>query len=107
MITLNHIRELVLSQEKELENLIAQYVSQDRKCSIYNNVRSQEEIKNDIEIKINDGDFKSAKNILDNNVDLFEGDISLYSIRGTIALYENDLEEALEIFLKGLEIRQI
>ena len=104
MITLNHIRELVLSQEKELENLIAQYVSQDRKCSIYNNVRSQEEIKSDIEIKINDGDFKAAKNILDNNVDLFEGDISLYSIRGTIALYENDLEEALDNFLKGLEI---
>lgn len=105
MVTLTQIRELVLKQEKELEQLILKYNEQysNKEILLENNV-DVEQIKLEIQNSINLGNIETAKILLQDNYELLKNDVTFYSLNGIVALTENDLEYALDNFLKGLEL---
>ncbi len=61
-------------------------------------------IKNEIENLININDLENAKLYLEKYRVLFNEDISYFSMKGIIAIRENNLSEAVDSFLKAFEI---
>lgn len=111
MITLTKIRELVLSQEEELEKLIFEYFSQknatndtDYYNSNFNINDKKNEIKLSIEDMISQGNLEKAKDLLYEYKELSGKDASYYSIAGIISLNENNIDDAFEKFNKGLDL---
>ena len=111
MVTLTKIRELVLSQEQELEKLIFEYFSQKSMVSNvdFNNIsfnieNKKDEIKSSIELMVSQGNLADAKKLLNEYEELIGRDVSYYSISGVISLNENNTEKAFEDLLKGLEL---
>jgi len=68
MITLNKIRELVLSQEQELEKLIFEYFLQKDITNYHNSSFNKNDKKNEIKLSIEDmisqGNLEKAKDLL-------------------------------------------
>ena len=68
MITLNKIRELVLSQEQELEKLIFEYFLQKDITNYHNSSFNKNDKKNEIKLSIEDmisqGNLEKAKELL-------------------------------------------
>lgn len=63
-----------------------------------------EVIKNEIENLININDLENAKSYLEKYRVLSNGDILYFSMKGIIAIRENNLSEAVDSFLKAFEI---
>ena len=108
MITLNKIRELVLSQEQELEKLIFEYFLQKDITNYHNSSFNKNDKKNEIKLSIEDmisqGNLEKAKELLYKYKEISGKDASYYSIAGIISLNENNIEDAFEKFTKGLNI---
>ena len=108
MITLNKIRELVLSQEQELEKLIFEYFLQKDITNYHNSSFNKNDKKNEIKLSIEDmisqGNLEKAKDLLYKYKEISGKDASYYSIAGIISLNENNIEDAFEKFTKGLNI---
>ncbi len=107
MFNLNEIRELVIKQDKELEELLLSYIKQ------YNNEETNNldniyydifDLKKSIENYIKNKDFDKALELTEKYKSINGIDIDYYSMLGTIYLYQNKLESALDNFLKVLEI---
>ena len=108
MITLNKIRELLLNQEKELENMIIQYFQQN-KNHFYTEKNSdlklyKENTLSKIYELINKNDLEKARTLLTEYKHKIGYDVSFYSINGIINLIEGTFDKAYNNFFKGLEI---
>lgn len=106
MTSLLHIRELVLKQEKELEEAIKKYLleSGDNIENISNFKLDKNEVKNNIELAINENDLEKAKSLLDEYKNNFGEDVNYYSMQGVTYISESNYEEAFDNLSKGLEI---
>ena len=84
MITLNKIRELVLSQEQELEKLIFEYFLQKDITNYHNSSFNKNDKKNEIKLSIEDmisqGNLEKAKELLYKYKEISGKDASYYSI---------------------------
>ena len=82
MITLNKIRELVLSQEQELEKLIFEYFLQKDITNYHNSSFNKNDKKNEIKLSIEDmisqGNLEKAKELLYNYKEISGKDASYY-----------------------------
>ena len=100
MITLNKIRELVLSQEQELEKLIFEYFLQKDITNYHNSSFNKHDKKNEIKLSIEDmisqGNLEKAKELLYKYKEISGKDASYYSIAGIISLNENNIEDAFD-----------
>ena len=83
MITLNKIRELVLSQEQELEKLIFEYFLQKDITNYHNSSFNKNDKKNEIKLSIEDmisqGNLEKAKDLLYKYKEISGKDASYYS----------------------------
>jgi len=61
------------------------------------------QFKKNIEMLVEQGLLKDAKQLLDEYEKIVPDDVDIYSIRGVIAMIEGDLDEAEEIFKQGLK----
>ena len=82
MITLNKIRELVLSQEQELEKLIFEYFLQKDITNYHNSSFNKHDKKNEIKLSIEDmisqGNLEKAKELLYKYKEISGKDASYY-----------------------------
>ncbi len=103
MVTLTQIRELVLRQDKELEELLYEYIKQNELDANFELDTTTYNKKEKIEELISQDRLYEARQLL-NQYKLESNDISIYSMEGIINIKENKLEEALKCFLQGLEM---
>lgn len=111
---LNKIREFIIKQEKEFEEFMKNILSDENMDSTYtddkqfvqnsNLITELEYIKLNIEDNINNKNFEKAKKLIQEYKNIADIDADYYSMRGIVDLQENNLESALDNFLKGLEI---
>ncbi len=64
----------------------------------------RQQLEMDVQSLIEEGLFSQAKQVVEAYENKISGDISIYSIKGVIAIMEGQLLQAEEILLKGLEI---
>lgn len=112
MITLNQIRETIIKNDQELDEMIAEYFIQkhllkkkeekektEKEFDIY-----KETVKESIEELINENKLSQAKQLLEQYKNLIKDDITIYSMDGIISMQEGNLEEAYECFKQGIQI---
>jgi tetratricopeptide (TPR) repeat protein len=63
-------------------------------------------VKNNINNLISEGDLKKAKELINQYEDIRENDIEIYSMKSVISIMKNDLKKAKEIILAGLKQEQ-
>lgn len=112
LISLKEIREAVIRQDNELEEMIALYF-------IENNLKSKKEskeesksefenykecVKNSIKSFIEKNQLEQAKILIEKYKKIVNDDASIYSMEGIVYLQENNLEMAHELFRRGLDI---
>lgn len=111
MVTLNQIRQLIIKQDEELEEIIFKYFYQ--KYPDLNNLQNKmdvnlenykQDIKNKIQSCITQNELDEAKQLLKEYIQIDRDDISIYSMSGIINLQENNIEEANNEFIKGLKL---
>ena len=103
MITLNKIRELILKQDLELENMLRQYFEQSLNNNLLDVEAYKDKSKKQIENLLNEKRIDEAKLLIENYKQEFKGDISIYSIEAISLIYQERLEEAYTILQKGLD----
>jgi len=107
MITLNNIRELILKQDNELENMLRDYFEQiidnDNNNKSKDSISSKE-LENEFNRLLENGQIEEAKNIIEKYKSIYGENEVTYSMEGIAFVTEGDLENAYNIFLKGLQI---
>lgn len=107
MITLSKIKESILNNDEGLELLLFDYFNQikDRDFKIKKQIdKRKNELKKEIEESIFQNNIEYAKKILEEYKNITNNDLNVYSIEGIIAINENNLEKAFDIFSEGLSI---
>ncbi|WP_018589212.1 tetratricopeptide repeat protein [Terrisporobacter glycolicus] len=112
MITLNQIRETIIKNDQELDEMIAEYFIQKHLSKKKEEKEKSEKeldiyiktVKKSIEELINENKLSQAKELLEQYKDIIKDDITIYSMDGIICMQEGNLEDAYEYFKHGLEI---
>lgn len=112
MISLNKIREAIIRQDSELDEMIALYfVENNLKNKLIENVGSnnefeiyKESVKNSIKTFIENNKLEQAKVLIEKYKKIINDDPNIYSMEGIVHLQENNLELAYESFVRGLEL---
>ena len=102
MITLNKIRELILKQDLELENMLREYFEQSTGNNVLNIQEYKEKTKKEIEDLLNNRKIDEANVLINKYKNEFKNDISIYSIEAISLIYQEKLEEAYEVLKNGL-----
>ncbi len=104
MITLNQIREFIIKQDKDLEDLLIKYIMQNN-SNIFNNLEDLKKIeKSSIEELINKGKIDESKIKIEEYKSKYSVDVTICSMEGIIYLQKGELNKALSLFNLGLEI---
>lgn len=112
MITLNQIRETIIRNDQELDEMIAKYFIQKHLSKKKEEKEKSEKeldiyiktVKKSIEELINENKLSQAKELLEQYKNIIKDDITIYSMDGIICMQEGNLEDAYEYFKHGLEI---
>ena len=104
MITLNKIRELILKQDIELENMLKQYFEQSIRKNIESIEKYKENFKKEIENLLKYNKINEANILIDKYKTEFKDDISIYSIESTSLIHQKNFEGAYELLKEGLNI---
>lgn len=112
MITLNQIRETIIKNDQELDEMIAKYFIQEHLSKKKEEKEKSEKeldiyiktVKKSIEELINENKLSQAKELLEQYKNIIKDDITIYSMDGIICMQEGNLEDAYEYFKHGLEI---
>lgn len=112
MITLNQIRETIIKNDQELDEMIAEYFIQKHLSKKKEEKEKSEKeldiyiktVKKSIEELINENKLSQAKEVLEQYKSIIKDDITIYSMDGIISMQEGNLEEAYEFFKYGLNI---
>ncbi len=99
--------EIQLKRVKEnVENVKADALSYSRQDSVANSELElyKRQVKDNLQKLINAGRVQEAREIIQQYESLVTGDAEIYSMKGVLAVVENNLEEAEKILREGLEI---
>ena len=99
----------ILNQAKYDEERI-QIISNEEYVNKKNKEQMQaymKQFKKNIEMLVEQGLLKDAKQLLDEYEKIVPDDVDIYSIRGVIAMIEGDLDEAEKVFKEGIVIEPL
>lgn len=107
MITLNNIRELILKQDSELENILKEYFLQSKDDNVSDDYNYKKDLENEFNLLLEKGQVQEAKKIIEDYKLRYGIDETTYSMEGIIFVTEGNLEKAYDKFYEGLEINNL
>lgn len=103
MITLNNIREIILKQDNELEEIIKEYFLQSKEKNEDEYGKHKINLEKEFNLLLEKGQLAEAKDLIGNYKLKYGINETFYSMEGILFVNEGKFEEAYNSFYQGLE----